>query len=37
MRLSMNIEAQDNVDIVVTVTDGQSVNLSQRWTSQQML
>jgi curli production protein len=37
MRLSMNIEAQDSVDIVVTVTDGQSVNLSQRWTSQQTL
>lgn len=37
MRLSMNIDAQDSVDIVVTVTDGQSVNLSQRWTSQQTL
>ncbi|MCL5499669.1 curli assembly protein CsgC [Escherichia coli] len=37
MRLSMNIEAQDSVDIVVTVTDGKSVNLSRHWTSQQKL
>ncbi|ORJ49269.1 Curli assembly protein CsgC [Kluyvera intermedia] len=37
MRLSMNIEAQDSVDIVVTVTDGQSVNVSRHWTSQQKI
>ncbi|SCC43285.1 curli assembly chaperone CsgC [Kosakonia oryziphila] len=37
MRLSMNIEARDSVDIVVTVTDGQSLNLSQHWVSQQKI
>lgn len=37
MRLSMNIEPKDSVDIVVTVTDGQSVNLSRHWTSQETL
>lgn len=37
MRLSMNIEPKDSVDIVVTVTDGQSVNLSQHWTFQETL
>ena len=37
MRLSMNIEPKDSVDIVVTVTDGQSVNVSQHWTSQETL
>lgn len=37
MRLSMNIGAQDSVDIVVTITDGQSLKLSQHWTSQQKL
>lgn len=37
MRLSMNIEPKDSVDIVVTVTDGQSVNLSRHWTSGETL
>ncbi|MGP3590047.1 curli assembly chaperone CsgC [Vagococcus sp. WN89Y] len=30
-RLSMNISPQDNVKIVVTVSDGQSLNLAQQW------
>lgn len=34
MRLSMNISPQDNVDITVTVTDGQALHLSQRWSAQ---
>lgn len=31
MRLSMNIAPEDSVDIVVTVSDGQALNLTQRW------
>jgi curli production protein len=34
MRMSMNIAPQDNVNITVTVTDGQSVHLSQSWSPQ---
>jgi curli production protein len=30
-RLSLNISAQDTVKIVVTVSDGQSLHLSQQW------
>jgi curli production protein len=31
MRLSLNINAGDTVKIVVTVTDGKSLHLSQQW------
>lgn len=34
MRLSMNIVPEDNVDIVVTVSDGHALNLTQRWSPQ---
>lgn len=30
-RLSLNISAQDSVKIIVTVSDGQSLHLSQQW------
>ena len=31
MRLSLNISAGDSVTIVVTVTDGKALHLSQQW------
>lgn len=31
MKLSLNIAPDDNVKIIVTVTDGQSLHLSQQW------
>lgn len=31
MRLSLNISAGDTVKIVVTVSDGKSLHLSQQW------
>lgn len=31
MRLSLNIDAGDTVKIVVTITDGKSLHLSQQW------
>ncbi|HDT4262935.1 TPA: curli assembly protein CsgC, partial [Enterobacter kobei] len=31
MRLSLNISAGDTVTIVVTVTDGKALHLSQQW------
>ena len=31
MRLSLNINAGDTVKIVVTVSDGKSLHLSQQW------
>ncbi|MCR1323944.1 curli assembly protein CsgC, partial [Enterobacter sp. BT1268] len=30
-RLSLNIDAGDTVKIVVTITDGKSLHLSQQW------
>lgn len=33
MRLSLNISAGDTVTIVVTVTDGKALHLSQQWSS----
>ena len=37
MRLTLNIAPRDSVDIQVTVSDGQALHLSQRWTSPEML
>ncbi len=34
MRMSMNISPQDNVNITVTVTDGNKLHLSQQWSPQ---
>ncbi|WP_437890882.1 curli assembly chaperone CsgC [Phytobacter sp. V91] len=34
MRLSMNISPQDDVNITVTVTDGNALHLSQQWSPQ---
>lgn len=34
MRMSMNISPQDNVNITVTVTDGNTLHLSQQWSPQ---
>lgn len=31
-KLSFNISAEDSVKIIVTVSDGQSLHLSQQWT-----
>ncbi|ENZ2172432.1 curli assembly protein CsgC, partial [Salmonella enterica] len=30
-RLSVNISSEDSVKIIVTVSDGQSLHLSQQW------